>query len=308
MDFIAIITESGRSAIELSLFSILPIILVMVSLTSLLEILGVINMIVKGVSPLSAIIGITGISFLALLQLSFISLAAAVATVMVMERSRVSDRHLAATLAMMFALGQANLIYPLATIGLDFWIALLISIIGGLSAAAFTYHLLGRKLSTAEGEPDIDAIAPGRKQNILETLNQGGVDAFRICIGMMPVLALSLFTIAVLKKSGFFELSLAILSPALSVVGIDPVYVIPTIVKVLGGGTAALAILNDLHLTSAVTDQMINSSAGWFVNTFDLPGVAMLIASPRLFSLWKLAAVGAVVGILIRVVCHSLIF
>ncbi|MEJ5078168.1 hypothetical protein [Erwinia sp. MYb535] len=65
-----------------------------------------------------------------------------------MEKRGTSDRHLAAALAMLFAMGQGNVFYPLIPFGLHWGEAVIISIVGGLAAAAFTYHLSGRRLST----------------------------------------------------------------------------------------------------------------------------------------------------------------
>jgi len=49
-----------------------------------------------------------------------------------------SDRHLAATLAIMFAMAQANTAFPMMTMGPHLGRTLVFSLIGGLAAATLT--------------------------------------------------------------------------------------------------------------------------------------------------------------------------
>ena len=71
-----------------------------------------------------------------------------------MEQRGTSDRHLAATLAMVFAMAQANAAFPMLTMGLQFGPLLAFSLLGGLAAAAATYYVFGRHLSAAEARLD----------------------------------------------------------------------------------------------------------------------------------------------------------
>ncbi len=53
---------------------------------------------------------------------------------------------------------------------------------------------------------------------------------------------------------------------------------------------------------------MVNRSAGLLLNPFDLPGVAILIsARRRVAAVWRPAALGAAVGILLRALAHMLL-
>ena len=61
---------------------------------------------------------------------------APVATLALMERRGASDRHLAATLAMVCAMAQANASLPMTAMGLKLGPLLLFSLVGGLAAAA----------------------------------------------------------------------------------------------------------------------------------------------------------------------------
>lgn len=57
---------------------------------------------------------------------------------------------MAATLAMVFAMGQGNVFYPLTPFGLHWLASIVISVVGGLCAAAVARHVTGRRLSVAE--------------------------------------------------------------------------------------------------------------------------------------------------------------
>ena len=136
---IDVILRAGRSAVELSLFVLLPVMIVMLSLMRLLEARGVLDWIVHRLAPLLKPIGLTGLGVFAALQISFVSFAAPVATLTMMEQRGASDRHIAATLAMVMAMAQANVMIPMTAMGLDFGMTLGLSLLGGLLAAAATY-------------------------------------------------------------------------------------------------------------------------------------------------------------------------
>ena len=131
-----IILQAGRSAVELSLFVLLPIMVVMLSLMRLLEARGVLDWVVARLAPLLRPAGLTGLGVFAALQINLVSFAAPVATLTMMEGRGASDRHLAATLAMVMAMAQANVTFPMAAMGLAFGPALVLSVIGGLAAPA----------------------------------------------------------------------------------------------------------------------------------------------------------------------------
>ena len=97
---IDIILKAGRSAVELSLFVLLPVMVVMLSLMRLLEARGALDWLVARISPLLRPFGLTGLGVFAALQINFVSFAAPMATLTMMEQRGTSDRHLAATLAM----------------------------------------------------------------------------------------------------------------------------------------------------------------------------------------------------------------
>src|SRR5574337_357068 len=75
---------------------------------------------VARLAPLLAPAGLTGLGVFAALQINFVSFAAPVATLAMMEQRGASSRHLAATLAMVMAMAQANVVMPMAAMGLAY--------------------------------------------------------------------------------------------------------------------------------------------------------------------------------------------
>ena len=106
-----VILRAGRSAIELSLFVLLPVMVVMLSLMRLLEARGALDWLVARLAPLLRPVGLTGLGVFAALQINFVSFAAPVATLAMMEQRGTSDRHLAATLAMVAIFAGKALVY-----------------------------------------------------------------------------------------------------------------------------------------------------------------------------------------------------
>jgi spore maturation protein SpmB len=105
---IDVILKAGRSAVELALFVLLPVMVVMLSLMRILEARGALDWLVARTSPLLRPFGLTGLGVFAALQINFVSFAAPMATLTMMEQRGTSDRHLAATLAMVFSMAQAK--------------------------------------------------------------------------------------------------------------------------------------------------------------------------------------------------------
>src|SRR5690606_12179346 len=191
--FTQLILLAGRSAIELCLFILLPVMVVMLSLMRILEARGVLDWVVERIAPLLRPVGLTGLGVFAALQINFVSFAAPVATLTMMERRGASDRHLAATLAMVMAMAQANATFPMTALGLQFGFTLALSLIGGLIAAAVTYHGFGRALSSAEAPLDEHmphAVADSAKST-LAVINRAGAEAFNISVGAIPMIVRS---------------------------------------------------------------------------------------------------------------------
>lgn len=149
MDLIGIIMSAGKSSVDVALYTLLPIMVVMLMIMKYLEVRGVLDVIVRWVAPLLKPFGLGGMSAFALIQINFVSFAAPLATLAIMDKRGVSDRQMAATLAMVFAMGGAT----------SFTLSLL-SDCTGWSRFAFRLsavcvrgghrHVIGRRLSVME--------------------------------------------------------------------------------------------------------------------------------------------------------------
>ena len=305
-----IILRAGRSAVELALFVLLPVMVVMLSLMRLLEARGVLDRVVHGLAPLLRPAGLTGLGVFAALQINFVSFAAPVATLTMMEGRGASDRHLAATLAMVMAMAQANVTFPMAAMGLEFGLTLALSLAGGVIAAAATYHAFGRSLSALEGPVDETLhhrVAEDAK-GVLDVINRAGAEAFKITVGAIPMLVLALVVVMALRTSGAIGALTYVLGPLLAAVALDPALILPTLTKYVGGGTAMMGVMDEMLREGSASVATLNASAGFLIHPLDVPGVAVLIsAGRRVAAVWKPAALGAAVGIAVRSAGHVLL-
>jgi spore maturation protein SpmB len=306
---IDLILRAGRSAVELSLFVLLPVMVVMLTFMRLLEARGVLDWVVLKLAPALRPLGLTGLGVFAALQISFVSFAAPVATLTMMESRGASDRHLAATLAMVMAMAQANAALPMAAMGLQLGPLLLLSLLGGLCAAAATYHLFGRKLNSEDHNVDETLNHPHAEsaKSVLDVINRSGAEAFKIAVGAIPMLVLALVAVATLRGSGGLTIIGTLLSPLISLLHLDPAYILPTMTKYVGGGTAMMGVIDEMLRNGSTTAAQLNRAAGFLIHPFDLAGVAVLISSGRrVAAVWRIAAMGAIVGIVVRSAGHLL--
>jgi len=305
-----VIIPAGHSAMNLVLFILIPVMVVMITLMRLLELTGFLDWVIEKLAPLLHPFGLTGLGIFAALQINLVSFAAPVATLAVMEKRGTSERHLAATLAMVCAMAQANASLPLTAMGLRLGPVLVISVIGGLVAAATTYYLFGRELSAKESISDDrphHGPAHGTK-GVLDTIIRAGTEAFNLSISAIPFLILSLVAVNFLRQLGAIDALTALLAPMLQLLGIDPALVLLTITKYLAGGTATLGVIDEMMRQQHLSVSVLNHSAGFLIHPFDLPGFAILIsAGRRVASVWKPAFGGACVGIAVRALLHIIV-
>lgn len=305
-----IILQAGRSAVELALFVLLPIMVVMLALMRILEARGALDWLVAHLAPLLRPAGLTGLGVFAAVQINFVSFAAPIATLTMMESRGASDRHLAATLAMVMAMAQANVTFPMAAMGLSFGPALLLSLAGGLAAAAITYHGFGRHLSALEStvnETLHHRVADDAK-GVLDVINRAGAEAFKISVGAIPMLVLALVAVMALRASGSIDALTQALAPLLAALGIDPALVLLTLTKTIAGGTAMMGVMDEMLKSGTASVATLNASAGFLIHPLDVAGVAVLIsAGPRVAQVWKPAALGGAFGIVLRTLGHALL-
>lgn len=311
MELVDVILKAGRSAIELALFILLPIMVVMLTIMRFLEAKGALDWFVSKLAPILRPVGLNGLSIFAALQVSFVSFAGPVATLTMMDQRGVSDRHIAASLAMVFSMAQANVLFPMASMGLAFGWTLLFSIFGGLIAAASTYYIFGRNLSSNELTVDetIEHPVAENAKGVLDVINRAGTEAFKITLGSIPMLVLSMVAVYILKSLGLIELLTSLLSTPLQFASINPELVLPTITKYLAGGTAMMGVMDDMQKMGVANATLINQSAGWLIHPFDLAGIAIFMSSgPRVAKVCRIAALGGCIGIALRTLIHAFAF
>ena len=310
-EFIKIVLQSGRTALELALYVLLPVLVIMMALMKVVEARGLLALVARIVQPVLRVFGVPGAGAFAIMQLLFVSFAAPLATLAIMEKDGTSRRRIAATLAMVFTMSQANVVFPMVAVGLNLGVIMLTSLVGGLAAAAATYYLFARTAGDAGAgvEPFTAVTNDNRKSSTLNLMIIGGQEAVQVILGAIPILILAIFLVNILKTTGVITLFESALSPLFVWIGFPVVAVLPLATKYLAGGTAMMGVALNLLKEGSITTLELNRMAGFLTNPCDLVGVAVLVsAGARSASVVRPAIAGAVVGILIRGVLHLMIF
>ena len=307
---IDILLQSGKSALELSLYTLLPIMVVMMALMKLLEVKGVLAFVARVLTPILKPFGIPGIGVFAILQSMLVSFAAPVATLSIMEGDGTPARKIAATLAMVLTISQANVIFPMLTVGLNLWVIFLTSLIGGAIAAMVTYYYFARSKSDEVSSPKVEVVSVASKpQDVLTTLADGGYEGVLLALKSIPILVLTICLVNALKATGVIAFLAWSLSPVLSKMHLPGIAVLPIATKFLAGGTAMMGISIPLVQEGSITPLEFNRLSGLIINPLDLVGLAVLLSpGPRVASVARPAILGAIVGILVRCVLHFVIF
>ncbi len=301
---VEIVLQSGKSAIDLTLYVLLPVMVVMMAVMRLLEAKGVLAFVARLLAPVVRPFGVPGVGVFAILQMLLVSYAAPVATLAVMEKSGTSRRGIAATLAMILTLSQANAVFPLLAVGLSLPLIWLTSLVGGFTAAAVTYYLLFRSDDSAAPETPAPE-TPERPSGVLALLVEGGQEGVQLSLRSIPILVLAICLTKTLEATGAISLLSRGLSPALASAGLTGLVVLPIATKYLAGGTAMLGVAMDLLKEGGMSPLELNRIAGFMINPLDLVGVSVLIsAGPRVASVARPAILGAAVGILLRGILH----
>lgn len=312
MDEIAnTILASGRSAVELALFILLPIMIVMLSLMRWLESVGWLGRIVAFCTPLLSPFGLNGLGVFALIQSTMVSFAAPVATLALMAKTGSAPRNIAATLAMVLALAQGNVVFPLAAAGLDVPVTMLISLIGGLLAAACTFYLFGRDLSLESQslESSSGELVDTESKGLMNVIRRAGSDAWDIAIGALPLLVVALVFINLVKMTGAVEALESLIAPFFAFTGYPIETLVLALTKYVAGGTAMMGILMEQFNNGLINAQQVNLLAGALIFTLDIAGVAILISAGKpVAAVARPAIYGALVGIAFRIGAHSWLY
>lgn len=311
MDLINVVLSAGRASVDVVLYTLIPVMVVMLVFMRFLEEWGFFRLVVRYMTPILTPFGLTGMSVFALLQMNFISFAAPMATLALMANRGTSERNLAAALAMTMAMGQGNVFYPMTALGLDYWQTVIISIIGGLVASSSVYYVFGRKLSKENHSLDKDDSAQeeaAKRKNILSIINEAGTDAIRMSAGALPMLLISLSIVYFLKEVGAIDLISSSISPFMAFFNIHDFYILPTITKYLAGGTAYMGVMTDLISNKIASPDDLNRTAGFFINTLDLGGLAIYLGlSSRIYRLTFYIIAGTITGIVFRTFAHLIL-
>jgi spore maturation protein SpmB len=310
-EFANIILYAGRAGVELALFVLLPVMIVMLSIMRLLEAKGILDKLVALVAPLLRPFGLPGLGVFAMLQVLLVSFAAPVATLAMMDKGGSPRRHIAATLAMVLSMAQANVIFPMAALGFNAPLTILTSAVCGLIGAALTYHLFARNLPDRDDENKMvvrhkDADGP---KGILDVINKAGAEALKITVGSIPMLVLALVFVAIMRASGFMGILENALTPTLDTFDLPSSFILAAITKFIAGGTAMMGVVKDALDQGQMTIDEFNRIAGLLINPYDVAGVAILIsAGTRVAEVLKPALLGAGVAIILRTLIHGFLF
>jgi len=314
--FIDLMIQAGESGVNISLYSLLPVMVIMMAFMRTLEDRGILQKIAVRIAPLLMLFGLPGLGAFAIIQILFINFAAPIVTLKLMEsNTKITKSMIAATLAAILVMSQANTTFPLMVVGLNLPIMLITSLIGGLTAGFIAYKLTLKEdakeatiLKEAEAG-SIEVAAAKEKRSIIQVLFSGGEEGMQIVLKSIPPLILSLFLVNVFRKFGVIRMIEVVLSPVLVKIGIPGVAVLPIVSKYLAGGTAMMAVTLDLVNNGLMSALELNRIAGFTVNPFDPVGIALLVsAGPRVSSVAKPAMKAAFIGIVLRGIIHLIIF
>ncbi|MFC3680146.1 nucleoside recognition domain-containing protein [Bacterioplanoides pacificum] len=310
MDQIAtLVLQSGRSAVELALFILLPIMIIMLSLMRWLEARGWLQRIVTLLTPVLRPFGLTGMGVFAMIQVLMVSFAAPIATLAMMARGGASDRHIAATFAMVLALAQANVVFPMAAVGLNIPATMLIALGGGLLAAAACYYGFGRQLNNEEQLGESLTDDQNRGGDLLAVIRKAGQDAWDIAMGALPLLVVALVAVKLFTLSGAIQWLEQLTTPVLAGLGYPGETLLLGITKYVAGGTAMMGLAVEAFNAGQLSSQEINLLAGLLLFPLDVAGVAILIAAgKRVAAVVRPAIYGALIGISFRILMHWLMF
>ena len=310
--FIDLMIQSGETGVNISLYSLLPVMVIMMALMRTLEDRGILQKIAVRITPLLILFGLPGLGAFAIIQILFINFAAPIVTLKLMENNqRITKSMIAATLAAILVMSQANTTFPLMVVGLNLPIMIITSLIGGLTAGFIAYKMTVKEDTQIEiiEEAAMEVAATKEKKNIIQVLFSGGEEGMQIVLKSIPPLILALFLVNVFKKFGVISMIELVLSPILVKIGIPGIAVLPIVSKYLAGGTAMMAVTLDLVNNGLLSVTELNRIAGFTVNPFDPVGIALLVsAGPRVASIAKPAMKAAFIGIVIRAIIHLIIF
>jgi len=310
-EIIDILLVSGKKGFELAFFVLMPIMVFMMAVMRLLDKKGVLRLIAIYAAPVLLIFGIPGLGVFAILQILLISFAAPVSTLRIMDQDvDISDRKIAAGLAAILAMSQANATFPLAVFGLNLPFTMLTSLVGGLLASFLTYKIFARHLvDSVEKSAAVEIKKEEDKGKTVQIIMTGAEEGFQLVLKAVPLFVLAVFLVNILKTAGAIALLEKIFAPVLSLAGISGAAVLSIVTKYIAGGTAMMGATIPLIQEKAMTAVELNKIAGFTINPLDAVGVAVLAASGKRIAAFVMPAVkGALIAVLFRGIIHLIVF
>lgn len=310
-DFLDILLASGKKGFELAFFVLMPIMVFMMAIMRVLDKKGVLRLIAIYAAPVLLLFGIPGLGVFAILQILLVSFAAPVSTLRIMDQDiDISDRKIAAALAAILTMSQANATLPLTVFGLNLPVTMLTSLLGGLLASFLTYKIFARNLADNVEKSAAEEIKKEKdKQKTIQIIMSGAEEGFQLVLKAVPLFVLAVFLVNVLKTAGAIILMEKIFGPVLSLVGISGAAVLSIVTKYIAGGTAMMGATIPLIQEKAMTAVELNKIAGFTINPLDAVGVAVLVSSGKRVAAFTMPAIkGALIGILFRGIIHLIIF
>ncbi len=308
--FLDILLVSGKKGFELAFFVLMPIMVFMMAMMRVLDKKGVLRLVAIYSAPALLFFGIPGLGVFAILQILLVSFAAPVSTFRMMDQDMdISDRKIAAALAAILAMSQANATFPLALFGLNLPVTMLTSLLGGLLASFLTYKYFARHLDNSTEKVAALEIEKSDQQKTVQMILAGAEEGFQLALKAVPILVLAVFLVNILKTVGAINLMEKAFGPVLSWVGISGAAVLSIVTKYIAGGTAMMGATIPLIQEKAMTAAELNKIAGFTINALDPVGIAVLISAGKRVTAFVVPAIkGALIGILLRGIIHLIIF
>lgn len=307
-----IIMESGRSAVDLALYTLLPIMVAMMMLMAVLEVTKILPTIERWLTRPLKLVGLPAQGIIAAVQLLFVNFAAPLACLTTMNKDpeKIPRCQLAATLALVLTMAQANVTFPLLADGLSLWI-IPVSVIGGIAASASTYYCFARLVGAQEIDDAQSADDPDEDgdKDVMTKLLDAGVEGVMTALKATPFLLVGLGLMNTLRAVGAAALLETTLSPIVGSLRLPDAASLPIITKFLAGGTAMMGVAHNLIDEAALSSLDLNRMAGFTIHPCDLVGVPMLMtAGKRVRAVILPALLGTAVGVLVRASLHLILF
>lgn len=309
--FLDILLVSGKKGFELAFFVLMPIMVFMMAFMRILDKKGILRQVALLAAPVLILFGLPGFGVFAMLQILLVSFAAPISTFRIMDQEiDISERKIAAALAGIFCMSQANATFPLALVGLNLGVTMASSVVGCLFASFVTYRYFARHLPDHVEHVTLDNSPRNEEQqNLIQIIMTGAEEGFQLVLKALPLLVLAILMVNVLKTAGVISLIEWLFAPVLSLVGISGAAVLSIVTKYIAGGTAMMGATMPMVQEKIMSVTELNKIAGFTIHTLDPVGLALYGSAGKRFPPLMTAAIkGALAGILLRGIIHLVIF